>query len=111
MKHPAITPKSVTHVPAADTAATQTIAAATSDVWALYSITAGYDSVASGTLTVVAGTTTIFTCDVNNTAEDRNPVHLVFPVGLSRGVINEAYTITLTSGGGGIKGRITATYF
>jgi hypothetical protein len=93
------------HYPAANTAATQTIAAVVGKRHVLFKIAYSYSAAPTGgRLSVTDGGTTVF--DVDITLAGPGAFTLMEPMG-----INSEMIVTLAAGGVGITGKLQFTYF
>jgi len=92
--------------PAANTAATITYAAVTGQQHRLTLLAASYSggAPAGGNITVQDGATTVLSLDVASTG----PLIVPLPPGGIKGSINTAMTITLSAGGAGVSGKVSA---
>jgi hypothetical protein len=101
-------PTFFTHAPAANTAATKNIAAATGETWVLHWLHFSYDGVPAAvkTASVVIGGTYKWQVDITTAGVWT----IEFPGGLY-GSANEALVVTLpASGSGSVKGKINIKY-
>lgn len=94
------------HLPAANTDAVVTIAAAAGERWVLDRIDWSYDGTPTGRLTIAFGGTTILDIDIIA----GGPGNLEFLGGLNNETKNEACVITLAAGGLGVTGKLFVHY-